>query len=154
VGQTIPGLPESPHSFMDREGGCADCHLYYNNYLQEHEFVTYVPDKCHECHAVEDLGRSHPIDIDMSKSRLNINIPDNLPLITDEDFGENIVSCGTCHNVHGEWLSTTKAFPEQKWELVIEEGEEEIFYYKTYFLRLSDPELGFEPLCTSCHQGY
>jgi hypothetical protein len=56
--------------------------------------------------------------------------------------------------VHGEWLSTTKAFPAQQLEHVTEEGGEEIFYYKTLFLRLSDPEEGFAPLCLACHEDF
>lgn len=141
-------LPENPHQFMNRTDSCPDCHNYYEGVLEPHYFILPMADECHKCHSKEKLGRSHPVGVDPYRSDYDITVPDELPL------EEDMVSCGSCHNPHAEWLSTTRSFFSQTPQVILKKGEEEILYYKTFYLRISDPEEGFAPLCQSCHRDY
>jgi len=134
---------------MNAAGTCAGCHAFFRGELDPHEFVTSIPEKCWGCHSQKMLGRSHPIGVDPSHSPAGVvEVPEELPL---ED---GKVSCGTCHNPHREHLAKTPAYPAQTVAFRQEEGRYEIAWYKTLFLRKSDPNKGFEPLCLACHKDY
>lgn len=141
-------LPANPHQFMNEKESCPDCHKYYRGEIDPHEFVIYTPEKCWECHSLEKLGRSHPIDVNPDNSESEIDIPEELPLEDDK------VSCGSCHQPHSEWLSLTKSFKRQEVYFVQKVGRRKKNYYKTYYIRMSDPEEGFAPLCLACHRDY
>jgi len=141
-------LPPSPHQSMNEAAACAGCHAYYSGALDPHEFIVAIPEKCWECHSQEKLGRTHPIGVDPRRSAAKVEIPGELPL---ED---GKVSCGSCHEPHMAFLSMTKAFPGQEVTFHQKGGRAEISWYKTLFLRKSDPVKGFEPLCLACHKDY
>lgn len=144
----ITPLPPNPHQFMNEPAACADCHRFYGGGLDPHEFVVEIPEKCWVCHSQEKLGNSHPIGLDPGRSPQTIEVPDELPL-------ENgMVSCGSCHNPHGDYLSKTSCYKTQPATFVQVDGRAEILWYKTLYLRMSDPIDGFEPLCIACHKDY
>jgi hypothetical protein len=146
-----PGLPPNPHEPLNSAAACPGCHSYWKNPLGKleimpGEFVGSIPEKCWVCHPQERLGRSHPIDVDPAESDPVVEVPEEIPLESGR------VSCGSCHVPHGEQLSTARSFPKQEPFVTLGEGETEIHYYKTYFLRIpGDPVQGFTPLCHSCH---
>ena len=141
-------LPPNPHQFLNVETTCADCHNYYNGSLEPHEFVVEIPEKCWECHSKEKLGRSHPIGVDPSRTPHTVEVPEEIPL-------ENgLVSCGSCHNPHRDYLSKITSYKEQPAKFIQVDGRTEIPWYKTLYLRKSDPIKGFEPLCVACHTDY
>ena len=147
-----PRLPANPHEPLNRPDGCPECHAYTElGAMLPYQFVVSIPEKCWVCHPQEKLGRSHPIGIAPSESRMQIEIPEEIPLEND------CVSCGSCHTSHGEWLSLAMSYRDQPPFFTIVEGEGdnkiEIPYYKTYFLRVpGDPEEGYTPLCQTCHK--
>lgn len=141
-------LPPSPHQYMSVAGACAGCHAYYRGNPDPHEFVVTIPEKCWECHSQKNLGRSHPIGVDPRRTTTSVEVPEEFPL----EAGN--VSCGSCHNPHMEFLAKTKAYPAQSVTFIQMEGRQEISWYKTLFLRKSDPIQGFEPLCTACHRDF
>jgi len=143
-----PPLPPNPHEAMNAPGTCKGCHAYDGSTLAAHEFDVRIPEKCRVCHTEEQLGRSHPIGVDPRHSAENVDVPEDLPL-------ENgMVSCGTCHNPHLVFLSKTRAYPAQQPAFLEVTGQVEIPWYKTLFLRKSDPDRGFEPLCLACHKDH
>lgn len=141
-------LPPNPHQSLNEKTACDGCHAYYKGALKPHDFVVPIPEKCWECHSQKELGRSHPIGIDPSRSAENIEVPEDLPL---ED---GKVSCGSCHNPHMAYLSRTQAYQNQKAAFLHKEGRAEIAWYQTLFLWKSDPVKGFEPLCIACHKDF
>jgi hypothetical protein len=145
-------LPENPHRSFHVEGECLACHDTYAGAMDPHEFVLPVSEMClrESCHTAAKLGRSHPVGVDVRASKSIEAVPENIPL---ED---NMVSCGSCHQPHGEWLSVNRCYntQEAKGFLVTTAGGEERLtpYFKTYYLRIpGDPEEGFTALCNSCH---
>jgi hypothetical protein len=141
-------LPANPHQPMSATEACAGCHAYYNGTLDPHGFVVEIQEICAKCHAPKDLGRSHPVGVDPRSSPTTITVPAELPLENGK------VSCGSCHNPHMAFLSTTRVYRDQKVTFLQWEGRVEIPWYKTIFLRKSDPIKGFEPLCVACHKDY
>lgn len=141
--------PPDPHQAMNEAGRCDECHTYYGETLEPHEFFVAIPEKCLECHSPSKLGRSHPIGVDPSDAPAGaIEVPEELPL----EGGK--VSCGSCHNPHLDYLSETKAFEKQTSTFTKKGERSGIPMYKTYYLRMSDPAKGFEPLCMACHRDY
>ena len=145
-------LPENPHRSLYVAGECAVCHDSYLGEIDPHEFVIPVGDTClrESCHTAEHLGRSHPVGVEVRRSQSVAAVPEHLPL---ED---GMISCGSCHQPHGEWLSTGKCYPQQPPKGFLVEmiaGEERLTpYYSTYYLRVpGDPGEGFTMLCNSCH---
>lgn len=146
--RTEPNLPPNPHAFLDQRSRCPTCHDLYRGEIDPHEFVVEIPPLCIECHAEDQLGRSHPIGVDPRRSGLVVSTPEALPL---ED---GKVSCGTCHQPHAVHLSREKCWPAQTPAFIMGEGtRDEIPYFKTYFLRLSSP-VGFDVLCRACHADF
>jgi hypothetical protein len=144
-----PPFPPDPHQPMRALDVCIDCHVYDNRTLVPHEFVVAIPEKCEECHSKKALGRSHPIGVDPRFSPPNVvTVPEELPL----EGGK--VSCGSCHNPHLPQLAQIKSYKDQAATFIQIDGRSEIPWYKTFYLRLSDPVTGFEPLCRACHRDY
>ena len=151
-GAKVSSLPENPHRPLFIAGGCTGCHETYLGETDPHEFVLPVIEIClrESCHTVEKIGRSHPVGVDAKKSRVIEDVPACFPLEDDR------ISCGSCHEPHGEWLVATRCYPSQQPVFFLVEnvvGEKrETPYYKTYFLRVpGDPIEGFTALCNSCH---
>ena len=150
IAGSVGEFPDDPHDFMEEEGKCGDCHTYWEGKLEPHMFSILIHEKCRECHS--HLGRSHPININPDSSDLDLEVPEELPLAYMDEIGDDVVSCGTCHNPHGEWLSSARAYSKQTAEFVDTADGEEISYFKTYYLRIpGDPEEGFVHLCIACH---
>lgn len=147
----VSSLPESPHQSLYIEGMCTVCHSTYGGEIEPHVFVLPIIEICmrESCHTAEKIGRSHPVGVNARHSRSVEEVPENLPLENDD-----MISCGSCHQPHGEWLAATKCYQEQKPMVVLagNAGGEETPYYKTYYLRVpGDPNEGFIGLCNSCH---
>lgn len=139
---------EDPHAFMNADGTCLECHDTYRGDLDPHAFVVSITETCRTCHAKEKLGRSHPVNVDPRYGRADVEVPEELPL------EEGLVSCGSCHNPHASYVSRTKAFDKEVASYVGIENGVEVNYYKTYYLRISDPVAGITPLCSGCHPAY
>lgn len=146
--RTAPGVPPSPHAFMDQQNLCFSCHASYGGQVDPHEFVIEIAGGCLSCHNPAKLGRSHPIGVDPRRSAMTTFRPDSLPLENDK------VSCGSCHQPHAAYLSPTMCYQEQEPEFTLTVSpDEETLYYKTYFLRLANPT-GFDVLCQACHRDF
>lgn len=142
------GMPANPHQSMSAAGACPSCHANYSGSMDPHGFVVEIVEICAACHSPKDLGRSHPIGVDLRHSPGAMEVPEDLPL------EEGKISCGSCHNPHMAFLSTTRAYADQQATFLQKEGRVEVPWYKTFFLRKSDPVKGFEPLCVACHKDY
>lgn len=99
---------------------------------------------CLECHRSEALGRSHPRHVRPRDRYWKMKVPEEYRL---DDDGR--ILCLTCHEGHGKFLSTVRAFPGQRPEE--RRGTGGTSNYRTLYLRRSDPEQGFAPLCHGCH---
>ncbi|RMG58491.1 MAG: hypothetical protein D6713_07605 [Deltaproteobacteria bacterium] len=140
----------NPHDFIDDSGACPRCHYVdERGTMDETGFIPQLVDFCHECHTVEDLGRSHPIGVDPTDVYWRLRLPDDFYLDTEHNM-----TCITCHKGHGKYLSTEKTFPFQKPVNPDAEKWGEPYYYKTYYVRRSDPEKGYAVMCNECHEGY
>lgn len=150
---SVTTLPESPHRYMTIQGECVTCHDLYLGVPDPHKFVVPITGMClrESCHSPQNIGRSHPVGVNL-KSSLQIEaIPESLPL---ED---GMISCGSCHEPHGQWLSATPCYFNQPPAVYLAEmvGDEnrETPYFSTYFLRVIGNQLeGFAALCNSCHK--
>jgi cytochrome c553 len=143
-------LDYNPHEFLKDETMCGKCHnLDEANNVIEDEFVETIVDFCHGCHGVEELGRSHPIGIDPTRKYWKLRLPEDFHL----DIYNNM-TCITCHTGHGRYLSLERSFPSEEPVNPDARVTGEPFYYKTYYVRRSDPEEGWYPLCTTCHEEY
>jgi hypothetical protein len=111
---------------------------------------------CHD--KTRKAGRTHPVDVLPEEATPEIIVPEILPLqAMNGEYWADTMTCGTCHNPHGDFLSTEKLFAKQTAHTVTQvTPEEEIPYYKTYYLRITntDPSEGFTPLCKACHPDY
>ena len=151
-GEIVTSLPQSAHQSLSIAGGCTSCHATYLGETDPHVFVLPIVEIClrESCHTAEKIGRSHPVGVDARKSQVIEEVPESLPLEDD------LISCGSCHHPHGEWLAATRCYPSQQPAFFLVEnvaGEKrETPYYKTYYLRVpGDPIEGFTALCNSCH---
>jgi hypothetical protein len=146
------GNPENPAD----QPKCRSCHRYTEpgpgGTLEEHRFILPIYDQCMQHHhSSENLGRSHTIGMDPNESDSVGEVPPELPLESDQIFEEDYtMSCGTCHQPHLDRLSVTRAAPKD--QPVEYAGDTPL--YTTYYLRISDPELGHAPLCLACHTDF
>ncbi len=140
--------PTNPHQIFSGAEACVGCHAYFGGTMDPHSFVVEILEICMKCHTQTKLGLSHPVGVDPSRSPTTIDVPAELPL---ED---GKVSCGSCHNPHMAFLSRTRAYQDQPVTYLQQEGRTQTAWYKTIYLRMSDPIKGFEPLCVACHQDY
>jgi len=131
---------------------CAGCHEVEPDgedwLLEPHRFTVSVVEACRGCHPEEQMGRSHPVDVDPLRSRRSNDWPEELPLHWSDEERAEVMTCGTCHNPHLPRLSADKLYSLQRpWG---ETGE-----YLTYYLRMRGRTAreGFTPLCHACHPG-
>jgi len=139
-GRTSNGLPSNPHNSLNDQLTCLECHDAYRDEVDGHEFIVSITESCERCHNLRLLDRSHPYDIDPRRSKIDVRIPDELPL------HGNLLTCGTCHDPHLSYLATVQSFRLQEPKAVAE-----VAYYQTFYTRKNDPVQGFDPLCDSCH---
>ena len=144
-GEGLSDTPDDPHShFMDPKS-CPQCHVYRGSKPEIGRFLPGTDTFCLDCHSLEGLGITHPIAIRPGDARSRMRVPADLPLDS-----EGKIFCLTCHNAHGPFLSSTRAFASQK---AADQGAPAGSKpaYRTYFARRSDPVRGFAPLCEGCH---
>jgi hypothetical protein len=136
----------NPHSLFGKPDQCAKCHVHYRGNLEPARFLPECSDYCLGCHKGEYLGRTHPIQVRPRDKYWKMKIPAEFRL---DDDGR--LMCLTCHKAHGPFLATVKAHPSQKPEpMTPPSGVSD--YYRTYYLRVSDPVKGFAALCDGCHK--
>jgi hypothetical protein len=118
-----------------------------------HEFIKSHTNMCisAECHTDEELGLSHAVDLSPYDTYPDMIVPEEIPLNWDTEEYQEVMTCGSCHNPHLDWLSVTKSFDSQQpYKIILE-----VPYYKTDYLRIQDPIEGYATLCKSCHgEGY
>jgi hypothetical protein len=138
----------NPHASFQRKESplCPRCHFYSGGTRFEADrFAADADTLCYDCHAKEHLGRTHPVGSrPASKYGHKMNVPDEFPM---NDDGK--MMCLTCHFAHKKaYLSQEKSWPTQQPESNIP-GR----YYKTFYLRRTDPRtLGIAALCDGCHK--
>ena len=144
------GVTAAPHGFMDDEGRCIDCHQMEGDgegwLPNAHLFTVSVVESCRGCHPEEEMGRSHPVEVDPWEAPGLKDVPEELPLQWSDEERTDVMTCGTCHNPHQERTSPNKLWSRQR---PVEGG-----MYLTYYLRLrgATPREGFTPLCHACHR--
>ena len=136
----------NPHGVFGKTEKCGKCHIYYKEELEPTRFRPDCNDYCMECHTADQLGRSHPNRVRPKDKYWKMVVPPDYRL---DDDGR--IMCLTCHRAHGPFLSTVKAYLKQKPENV-RPPEGVPAYYKTYFVRVTDPEKGYAVLCDGCHK--
>lgn len=150
LGFLLPGRTENrpggdPHAHFQKPEFCEQCHLLAGGKPDPDRFRRDADAFCLGCHRIEELGRSHPRNVRPGDKHWKMAVPAEYRL----DEGGRIF-CLSCHKGHGEFLSTVKAFPSQKPERSVSAagGTKQ---YRTFYVRRSDPEKGFEVLCNGCH---
>ncbi len=135
----------NPHAHFRSEGMCPKCHVGAAGPPAGGRISGASTAFCLGCHTGEALGRSHPIGIRPRGREGATRIPADLLL---DDAGR--IMCLTCHDAHGPFVATVKAFASQEPE---NSGRARgaPAYYRTRYLRRSDPVKGFAVLCNRCH---
>ena len=139
-----------PHAFMDDESRCIGCHQMEKDgedwLLDAHLFTVSVVDSCRTCHPEEEMGRSHPVQVDPWEAPGLKDVPEELPLQWSDEVRAEVMTCGTCHDPHLPRFSEDKLWSRQRSH--DDDG------YLTYYLRLrgDSPREGFTPLCHACHR--
>jgi len=144
-------LPADPHAFFNNASGCAGCHLVYpkENAVLEHDFDMEINEFCYGCHDVDELGRSHPVSMSKDNRYPDMIIPDNLPL---DRWGN--ITCGTCHNPHLSGFAKMPIAPKQEPTFYLAHKRDKEPFYKSFYLRLEDPEKDYTQICVSCHEDH
>ncbi len=136
----------NPHAHFRTNGMCPKCHLYSGGARVSDRFTGDSIDFCFGCHSKESLGRFHPIGTRPGDRYRKMRVPAGFVL---DDDGR--MMCLTCHSAHGSFVATVKTFPGQE-----PENPDRLsgtsFYYRTRFLRRSDPVRGWAVLCDGCHE--
>lgn len=136
----------NPHAHFRSNGMCPKCHLGPAGVPATDRFTGASTDFCLGCHSKEALGRSHPIGVRPRDRDRRMRIPADYRLADD-----GRMMCLTCHNAHGPFVSTVKTFLAQKPENA-DRAAGTPPYYRTLFLRRSDPVKGRSVLCDGCHE--
>jgi hypothetical protein len=136
----------NPHAHFQNAQQCAKCHLSNRGKVEPDRFLTETDAVCFGCHRQDSLGRSHPVTVRPRDKYWKMKVPPDFRL---DDDGRMI--CLTCHTAHGPFLSTVKAHPKQ---VPFSSNSSGGPYYKTLYLRMSNPKEGWANLCDACHQGY
>jgi predicted CXXCH cytochrome family protein len=138
--------PANPHAYFQQPAQCTRCHLYTGSKPDPDRIAASSVEFCQECHRPEERRRTHPLKVQPAGRSRDTKIPPEYRL----GDGEHLI-CLTCHSAHGPYASTVRAFAGQQPMNAGEAGA--IPYYKTFFLRRSNPEAkGFETLCAGCHK--
>lgn len=144
-GEGLSGSPAGPHSHFMKSSSCPRCHVYRGSKREKGLFLPDTDTFCLDCHSLEGMGITHPIAIRPGDGLRRLRVPTDLPL-----DNEGKMFCLTCHNAHGPFLSSIRAFASQKAANPgAPAGSKPA--YRTYFVRRSDPVRGFSPLCEECH---
>lgn len=143
---------DNPHlPWLDVES-CWSCHdADDEGQIDGSEFIDAMIEFCYKCHPPSKLGRSHPVSIDLDRNWRfpEMSVPDNL-LVGGQ--WEDLLTCATCHYIHGPWKSRVKAYRSQEPIQIMEFTSP---MYSTLFLRIpGNPDGGWEELCDACHAGY
>ena len=135
----------NPHAYFKNSGTCPRCHVSIKSVLEPGRFLPEADAFCLECHSIEGLGITHPLDVRPVGKPDGTAVPNDLRLDS-----QGRMFCLTCHNAHGPFLSPTRAFASQE---VANPGAPAGTKpaYRTYFVRRSDPVRGFVLLCEECH---
>lgn len=150
--RSAEGLPATdPHAFFNRTENCTCCHdtRGQGEAVEPHLFTVDIVESCMGCHTGEMLGISHPVGVRADERYPDMEIPENLPV-----DGDDLITCGTCHNPHLDGYSPERFASAQAPALVRVENGVEVAYYKSYMLRLHAPEAGNDPTCAACHVSY
>jgi len=134
----------NPHEHFRTPERCGRCHVISRGEPDPGRFLAESEALCLECHRKESLGRTHPVNIRPGDRHGKMKVPADFRL--DED---GRMMCLTCHTGHGPYLSSAKAYPAQTPENTPFEGAGH--GYKTFYLRRTSPDRGFEALCDACH---
>lgn len=143
---------DDPHLPMLSQENCLRCHdTDGEGQVDGEEFVDAIIGLCYECHPPAKIGRSHPVGVDLKRS---FRFPDME--VSDELFvggqWDDLLTCATCHRVHGPWKSKVKAYSAQK-PLLHQDTSSP--FYSTFYLRIpGNPKSGWDNLCDACHAGY
>ncbi len=134
----------NPHAHFRANGMCPKCHLGPANAQRAARITGASSAYCLSCHSGA-MGRSHPIGV-RPRDRGTTRVPPDLLL----DEGGRVM-CLTCHDAHGPFVATTKAFATEEADNP-ERAPGTPLYYRTRFIRRSDPARGFAVLCSGCHE--
>lgn len=134
----------NPHAYFQAQDSCPKCHMILRGRPDPDRFSVDSDSLCLGCHKQGNLGRTHPVNVRPGKKYWKMKIPDDFRL---DDDGR--LMCLTCHTAHGPYVSTTRVFPKQA---AFSSGNSAGTYYKTFFLRRSNPNKGFAALCDACHE--
>ncbi len=121
-------------------------------YISPHEFSKNITSMCvnDSCHTDDELGMSHVVDISPYDTYPNMKVPAEIPLNWDTEKYEEVISCGSCHNPHIDWLSPTKSYLKQDYYKKVKGRK----LYKTNYVRIQDPKKGYYTLYSGCHKDY
>jgi len=134
----------NPHAHFRNAQQCSKCHLSYRGVMEPDRFSTETDAVCFGCHKKDNLGRSHPVNVRPRDKYWKMKVPADFRL---DDDGR--MMCLTCHTAHGPYLSKVKVYPKQKPVASTSSGGP---FYKTLYLRKSNPAEGWSTLCDACHE--
>lgn len=135
----------NPHDHFRADGACPKCHLYAGGKPVRDRFTGDSTGHCLGCHSKEGLGRSHPIGARPRDRSRAMRVP--AAFVLDEG---GRMTCLTCHSAHGPYVATVRAYPNQRAENP-DAPRGTPLYYKTNYVRRSDPGKGYAVLCDECH---
>lgn len=140
---------KDPHTSMSDRRQCDLCHeVGEDGTVLPDGFKGPIIDQCYSCHSPGKMGRSHPVNVDLRRNRRFPDMEVPAVLLVGWDW-DDVLTCATCHTVHGDWKSAARCYPGQK---PLNMGGDPL-YYRTFYLRIpGDPKLGWAPLCNGCHK--
>lgn len=136
----------NPHSSFRDASSCPRCHRYAGGKPDPGTLLPESVDLCLGCHSKESLGRSHPIGVRPRDKYWKMKVPGEFRL---DDGGR--MTCLTCHAAHGPFLATVQAYRGQKPENP-DASPGTPLYYRTLYVRRTDPVNGWAVLCDGCHE--